>query len=53
MQFISGVATTRDPEDLVGRGLLVKGGRNGDDRVEIQLQGRGKFGKFATSKSRT
>jgi len=49
---IDGVATTRDPEDLVGRGLLVKGGRNGDDRVEIQLQGRGKFGKFATAKSK-
>ncbi|KAL9189153.1 hypothetical protein ACHAXT_011643 [Thalassiosira profunda] len=42
-----GVAATRDPQDLVGRGV----GRvlSGDDIV-VQLEGRGLFGKAVTNK---
>jgi len=43
-----GVAATRSPEDLVGRGLLR---RKVDETVAVQLEGRGAFGKFATKKS--
>jgi hypothetical protein len=43
-----GVAATRSPEDLVGRGFL----KNGDDSVQVILTGRGAFGKFATGKSK-
>jgi hypothetical protein len=39
-----GVAATRSPEDLVGRGFW----KNGDTSVEVLLTGRGAFGKFAT-----
>jgi hypothetical protein len=39
-----GVAATRSPEDLVGRGFW----KNGDASVEVPLSGRGAFGKFAT-----
>ena len=42
-----GVAATRSPEDLVGR-AIVKDGTN--QVVEIQLTGRGAFGKFATGR---
>mmetsp|Transcript_24140 Transcript_24140/g.29725 ORF Transcript_24140/g.29725 Transcript_24140/m.29725 type:complete len:269 (-) Transcript_24140:110-916(-) len=42
-----GVAATRDPTDLVGRGLLPVG----DEKVSIQLQGRGLTGKLVTGKS--
>eukprot|EP00587_Corethron_hystrix_P013153 CAMPEP_0113311624 /NCGR_PEP_ID=MMETSP0010_2-20120614/8783_1 /TAXON_ID=216773 ORGANISM="Corethron hystrix, Strain 308" /NCGR_SAMPLE_ID=MMETSP0010_2 /ASSEMBLY_ACC=CAM_ASM_000155 /LENGTH=194 /DNA_ID=CAMNT_0000167293 /DNA_START=203 /DNA_END=787 /DNA_ORIENTATION=+ /assembly_acc=CAM_ASM_000155 len=40
-----GVAQTRDPEDLVGRGVY----KNRED-VEVKLQGRGFGGKFVTKK---
>ena len=47
-----GDANTRDPEDLVGRGVAVwdtlKGKRM---RAEVVLEGRGLFGKFVTMKS--
>lgn len=48
-----GVAATRSPEDLVGRGIWkFSNGNSGKDSgnsvVEIQLTGRGAFGKFAT-----
>jgi hypothetical protein len=40
-----GVAATRSPDDLVGRGIW----KRGDDvTVEVPLTGRGSFGKFAT-----
>lgn len=44
-----GVAATRSPEDLVGRGFA-KSGRTSraDNSVMVELQGRGAFGKFAT-----
>ena len=42
-----GVAATRSPEDLVGR-TIWKGGADGI--AELELGGRGAFGKFATSK---
>ena len=40
-----GVAATRDPTDLVGRGVAAAG-----SRVEVELQGRGVAGKLFTSK---
>lgn len=43
-----GVAATRSPEDLVGRNLWKKGTTEG---FVLDLQGRGKFGKYATKKS--
>jgi hypothetical protein len=44
-----GVAATRSPDDLVGRGIR----KRGDDvRVEVPLTGRGAFGKFATGGSK-
>lgn len=42
-----GVAATRDPTDLVGRGFYSSESR---DDVMIELQGRGMFGKAVTSK---
>ncbi len=45
-----GVASTRSPEDLVGRGIYTC--CNGND-ASIELQGRGAFGKFATRKGTT
>lgn len=43
-----GVAATRDPTDLVGRGLMMN--KSSRDSVEIRLEGRGLFGKSVTSK---
>jgi hypothetical protein len=43
-----GVAATRSPEDLVGRALWKSQGGGADATVEVQLTGRGAFGKFAT-----
>jgi hypothetical protein len=44
-----GVAATRDPNDLVGRGMFqVSSGNN----VVVPLQGRGLTGKFVTGKSK-
>ena len=44
-----GVAATRSPDDLVGRGLLTKSQQLSDNSIsKIELQGRGAFGKFAT-----
>ena len=51
-----GVAATRDPTDLVGRGLYIKKKKMMDDNendnnvVSIELQGRGLFGKSVTAK---
>ena len=39
-----GVAATRSPEDLVGRGIW----KQADKTVSVPLSGRGAFGKFAT-----
>ena len=44
-----GVAATRDPNDLVGRGLFQV--RSGGE-VTVPLQGRGITGKFVTGKSK-
>lgn len=41
-----GVAATRDPNDLVGRGFF----RRGEDKVSVELQGRGITGKLITGK---
>lgn len=46
-----GVAATRSPEDLVGRGLFQPGSTTAV--TAIPLQGRGAFGKFATAKQAT
>jgi len=43
-----GVAATRSPDDLVGRSSLRQ---QSAELVNISLQGRGAFGKFATKKS--
>ena len=52
-----GVASSRSPEDLVGRGMYMHSTNNGENEkhndVSIELQGRGSFGKFATRKSTT
>jgi len=42
-----GVAATRDPTDLVGRGIYTA---KDDSKVSIELQGRGMFGKAVTKK---
>lgn len=42
-----GVAATRDPTDLVGRGIYVA---NKEGTVIVELQGRGMFGKSVTAK---
>jgi len=42
-----GVAATRDPTDLVGRGIYIA---KDDSKVSIELQGRGMFGKAVTKK---
>ena len=41
-----GVAATRDPNDLVGRGFY----KRGEESVSVELQGRGIGGKFITRK---
>lgn len=43
-----GVAATRDPTDLVGRGFYSS--RSSQDPVIVELQGRGIFGKSVTAK---
>ena len=43
-----GVAATRDPTDLVGRGFYSS--KSSQDPVVVELQGRGLFGKSATAK---
>jgi hypothetical protein len=43
-----GVAATRSPDDLVGRSNW----KYGQDIVEVRLEGRGAFGKFATGGSK-
>lgn len=48
-----GIAATRDPTDLVGRGLYIKKKMDENDNnneVSIELQGRGLFGKSVTAK---
>jgi hypothetical protein len=45
-----GVAATRSPEDLVGRGVWTGG--DAASAVEVPLTGRGAFGKFATGGSK-
>ena len=46
-----GVAATRDPTDLVGRALWIPTkGEVADNRVNVELQGRGAAGKLFTSK---
>lgn len=42
-----GVAVTRDPTDLVGRGIY---SAKNKENISIELQGRGLFGKSVTSK---
>lgn len=42
-----GVAATRSPDDLVGRNVW----KYGQELVDLQLEGRGAFGKFATGKT--
>lgn len=44
-----GIAATRSPDDLVGRGTF-RPLRGASTAVEIPLQGRGAFGKFVTKK---
>ncbi|CAJ1888524.1 unnamed protein product [Cylindrotheca closterium] len=39
-----GVAATRSPEDLVGRAVW----KNGEAKVQLELGGRGAFGKYVT-----
>ena len=47
-----GTVTTRSPEDLVGRGFSKRGNSGAmGSKAEIQLTGRGAFGKFATGGS--
>lgn len=43
-----GVAATRDPTDLVGRGFYSV--KSSQDPVAVELQGRGLFGKSVTAK---
>jgi len=43
-----GVAATRSPDDLVGRGLFLVEKGEGSAPVKIQLSDRGSFGKFIT-----
>ena len=43
-----GVAATRDPTDLVGRGFYSS--KTSQDPVTVELQGRGLFGKSVTAK---
>lgn len=49
-----GVAATRDPSDLIGRGAVTRQAALGDVpiTVEVVLQGRGPAGKFATAKQK-
>jgi hypothetical protein len=50
-----GVASTRDPEDLVGRGISPRSSERANDEanvtvVSIELRGRGMFGKSVTAR---
>jgi len=48
-----GTAATRDPDDLVGRGLLEKGGSRDAAKwppLQVQLEGRGLTGRILTGK---
>jgi len=49
---LDGVAATRDPGDLVGRGVALGATLKSDDEVIVQLQGRGIGGKFVTKKTK-
>ena len=44
-----GVASTRDPEDLVGRGISSHSSER-TNVVSIELRGRGMFGKSVTAR---
>jgi hypothetical protein len=46
-----GVAATRSPDDKVGRTLWKRSSNTNDTGVQINLTGRGAFGKFATKKN--
>lgn len=46
---MDGIAATRSPEDLVGRTVYQRA--KGGESVLLNLTGRGRFGKFATTKS--
>ena len=48
-----GTAATRDPDDLVGRGLLEKTGKTDASlwrKAEVVLEGRGLTGRILTGK---
>ena len=48
-----GTAATRDPDDLVGRALLVKGGSSDATKwppLKVELQGRGLTGRILTGR---
>lgn len=45
---MDGIAATRSPEDLVGRTVYEQ--KKGGEAVQLDLTGRGAFGKFATKK---
>lgn len=50
---VDGTAATRDPDDLVGRGLLEKTGKTDASRwrkAEVVLEGRGLTGRILTGK---
>ena len=49
---MDGVAATRDPDDLVGRGLYLGNTDSNSGGVIVQLQGRGFGGKFVTKKAK-
>jgi hypothetical protein len=46
-----GVAATRSPDDKVGRTLWKRSSNTNGTGVQINLTGRGAFGKFATKKN--
>lgn len=46
-----GIAATRSPDDLVGRGLSTRAMRETKSAVSVQLTGRGAFGKLVTGGS--
>lgn len=48
-----GVAATRSPDDLVGRGLSTRAAREMNSAVSVQLTGRGAFGKLVTGGSQS
>lgn len=47
---MDGIAATRSPDDLVGRGLYSGKGTSSNSATVVALGGRGAFGKFATKK---